>query len=54
MGFRETIVAVEKLIRFTCSKCVPVALVIQRAQRMRHIVIYGLSASVVFFFHFIS
>jgi hypothetical protein len=46
-----TIVAIED--RITYSECVSVALVIQYAKRMRHIVIYSLPDSTIFF-HIIS
>jgi len=42
-----------KAISITCSECVFVALGIQHAKRMRHIVIYGLSGSTKFI-HIIS
>jgi hypothetical protein len=44
---RVTIIVMEKHI--TYSECVSVALVIQYAKRMRHIVIYGLSDPTIFF-----
>jgi hypothetical protein len=49
---RATIVVVEKQYYIFCV-CVFVALGIQRAILMRHIVIYGLSRSTIFF-HIIS
>jgi len=42
-----------KAISITYAECVSVALGIQRAMRMRHIVICGLSGSAIFF-HIIS
>ena len=42
-----------KAINITYSECVFVALVIQHAMRMRHIVICGLPGCAIFF-HFIS
>ena len=50
---RITIVANEKAVTVTFSECVCVALVIQHAMRMRHIVICGLPVSTLFF-HIIS
>jgi len=43
-----------KAISVTYSECVSVALVIQHAMRMRHIVICGLHGSSTIFFHIIS
>ena len=48
---RVTIVAMEE--RITYSECVSVALVIRYAKLMRHIVIYGLSDSTIFFPHYL-
>ena len=52
--FRVTIVTVGNCISITYSECVSVALLIQHAMRMRHIVICVLSGSTKFFFHTIS
>ena len=52
-GVRATIVTVEKQISITCSECVFVALGIQYAMRIRHIVIYGLPRSTAVY-HIIS
>jgi hypothetical protein len=46
--FRVTIVAVETPVSITYSVCVSAALVIQPAQRMRHVVICGLSGCTIF------
>jgi hypothetical protein len=51
--FRLTIVD-EKAMNITYSECVPVALGIQGAMRMRHIVPYGLPGSKMFFPHFLT
>ena len=48
-----TIVAVENQISITCSECVFVALSIQHAMLMPHVVICGLPGSTIFF-HIIS
>jgi hypothetical protein len=50
---RAALVAVEKSVSIAYSECVFVALVIQHAIRMRHIVICGLPGSAVYF-HIIS
>ena len=46
--FRVTIVAVETPVSITYSECVSAALVIQPAQRMRHVVICALSSCTIF------
>jgi hypothetical protein len=51
--FRETTATVKKLINITYSECLSVALVIQQAKHIRHIVICGLSCCTIFF-HVIS
>jgi len=51
---RANIVALEKRIGITYFECVSVALGIEYAMRMRHIVICDLSDSKVFFFHIMS
>ena len=43
-----------KTVSITLCECVFVALGIQHALRMRHIVIHDLSGSTTFFFHIIS
>jgi hypothetical protein len=53
MRVRGTIVAVEKQYALHILGVFFVALGIQYATRMRHIVIYGLSGSIIFF-HIIS
>ena len=50
---RATIVVVEKAVSITYAECVSVALGIQHAMRVSHIVIRGQSGSAVFF-HIIS
>jgi hypothetical protein len=50
---RLTIVAVEKAISITYSECLPVALVIQHAVRMRRIVICGLFGCTYFSPHYL-
>jgi hypothetical protein len=51
--FCATIAAVEKAVIITYFECVSVALGIQHATRVRHIVICGLQGSRIFF-HIIS
>jgi hypothetical protein len=56
MPVRETIVALEKQLNIkpTHSECVFIALDIQHARRMRHMVMFGLSAFTTFFPHYLT